>query len=134
MLPLDKFNEEVKAGFEKHGVKEENVLIALELDLNENGDFGNTWLAVDKEKMKLYAISITSDAETVGQALLDEELIAGEDSQYGLYVKTVNGLTLDYDKDGAYWAFYVNGEYATSGVDSTEIEDGQTYSFRAEKG
>ncbi len=67
MLPLDKFNDEVKAGFEKHGIKEENVLIALELDLNENGDFGNTWLAIDRENMKLYALSITSDADTVSR-------------------------------------------------------------------
>ncbi len=76
MLPLDKFNEEVKAGFAKHDVKEEDILIALELDLNEKGDFGNTWLAIDREHMKLYAISITSDADTVNrqkQQMLREE-------------------------------------------------------------
>lgn len=49
---------------------------------------------------------------TVGKALLDQGVIAGEDSSYGLYVKTVNGTTLDYDTDGMYWAFYINGEYA----------------------
>jgi len=67
MLPLDKFNEEVKAGFLKHGVKEEDVLIALELDLNEKGDFGTTWLAIDHGNMKLHALSITSDQETVNR-------------------------------------------------------------------
>lgn len=75
---------------------------------------------------------ISTDKTTVGEALLDEELIAGEDSQYGLYVKTVNGITLDYDTDGKYWAFYVNGEYGMTGVDATEIVDGATYSFKAE--
>lgn len=79
------------------------------------------------------SFEITTEAATVGEALLEEELIAGEDSQYGLYVKTVNGITLDYNKDGAYWSFYVGEEYAMSGADTTEIEDGQTYSFRAEK-
>lgn len=76
--------------------------------------------------------TITTDKTTVGEALLDEGLIAGEDSEYGLYVKTVNGTTLDYDTDGKYWAFYVDGEYALSGVDSTEIKSGSTYTFKAE--
>ena len=35
-------------------------------------------------------------------------------------------------KDGKYWAFYVNGEYAVSGVDTTEITEGGLYEFRAE--
>ena len=69
----------------------------------------------------------------MGEALLDQELIAGEDSDYGLYVKTVNGITADYDTDGSYWAFYVNGEYVSSGVDSTPVADGDTYSFKVEK-
>ena len=75
---------------------------------------------------------IKTDKETVGEALLELELIAGDDSEYGLYVKTVNGLTLDYDKDGKYWAFYENGAYASAGVDSTNITEGAVYAFKAE--
>ena len=75
---------------------------------------------------------IKTDKAIVGEALLDVELIAGEDSEYGLYVKTVDGTTLDYNKDGKYWAFYVNGQYATAGVDSTQITAGETYMFKAE--
>ena len=60
-------------------------------------------------------------------------LISGEESEFGLYVKTVSGVTVDYDKDGAYWAFYVDGDYATTGVDGTEITAGATYSFKVEK-
>ena len=76
---------------------------------------------------------VNTDTDTVGEALLDVGLIAGEDGAYGLYVKTVNGETLDYDKDGMYWAFYQDGAYAQKGVDQTEIVDGATYSFKAEK-
>lgn len=76
---------------------------------------------------------IHTDKETVGDALLELDLIAGEDSEYGLYVKTVNGITADYDKDQTYWAFYVNGEYAQTGVDSTNVTAGDTYSFKVEK-
>ena len=76
---------------------------------------------------------IHTDKEVVGDALLDLELIAGEDGDFGLYVKTVNGITADYDVDQTYWAFYVDGEYAMSGVDATEIEDGVSYAFKVEK-
>ena len=77
--------------------------------------------------------TINTDKKTVGEALLEKNLIAGDDSEYGLYVKTVNGVTLDYDKDGMYWAFYENGQYASKGVDSTEVTAGAEYAFKAEK-
>ena len=78
-----------------------------------------------------YAITFTihTNATTVGEALLALGLIAGEESQYGLYVKTVNGMLADYDVDQTYWSFYENGEYAMSGVDITNITEGYTYSF-----
>ena len=78
--------------------------------------------------------TVKTDSTVVGEALQDAGLIAGEESEYGLYVKTVAGQTLDYDADGMYWAFYVNGEYAASGVDTTNIDAGSTYEFRAESG
>ena len=77
--------------------------------------------------------AVHTDAETVGEALVSLELIAGDESQYGLYVKTVGKETLDYDADGSFWAFYENGEFASSGVDSTQITDGATYAFVATK-
>ncbi len=76
---------------------------------------------------------IKTDAKTVGEALLALDLISGEDGQYGLYVKTVNGIVADYDADSTYWAFYINGEYAMTGVDTTDIEAGATYMFAKSK-
>lgn len=76
--------------------------------------------------------TVETDKKTVGEALIDEGLIAGEDGPYGLYVKTVDGKTLDYDKDGKYWAFYVNGELSATGVDMTDVTEGAAYSFKAE--
>ncbi|MBQ2119193.1 MAG: DUF4430 domain-containing protein, partial [Clostridia bacterium] len=55
-------------------------------------------------------------------------------SAYGLYVKKVNGITADYDTDKAYWAFYLNGEYASTGVDSTDIDENVKYSLVYTKG
>ena len=77
--------------------------------------------------------AIHTDAETVGEALVALKLISGDDSQYGLYVKTVADETLDYEADGAYWAFYEGTTYATSGVDATAITDGASYAFVATK-
>lgn len=74
------------------------------------------------------------DAEkTVGEALVNDDLISGENGQYGLMVDTVNGQKYDYNEDGVYWAFYINGEYAMTGVDMTPIKDGEFYSFVATK-
>lgn len=71
--------------------------------------------------------------KTVGEALINEKLISGEEGQYGLMVDTVNGQKYDYNEDGAYWAFHINGEYAMTGVDMTPINDGEVYSFVATK-
>ena len=76
---------------------------------------------------------VSTDKETVGDALLELNLIEGEEGDYGLYVKTVNGITADYDTDHTYWAFYVNGEYSNTGVDSTPVNEGDTYEFKVEK-
>ncbi len=76
---------------------------------------------------------VRTDRETVGEALLDTGILAGEAGDFGLYVKSVNGITADYEVNGTYWAFYINGEYAMSGVDTTDVEAGVTYSMKVEK-
>lgn len=78
-----------------------------------------------------YSVTFTihTDADIVGDALIAHGLIAGDDSQYGLYVKTVNGMLSDWDIDQTYWAFYINGGYGMSGVDTTPIAEGEVYSF-----
>ena len=91
-----------------------------------------TFEVVDKDG-NTETFNITTDKTTVGEALLEGGLIAGENGQYGLYVTEVNGIVADYNVDGTYWAFYVDGAYASSGVDTTDIVDGSTYSFKVEK-
>lgn len=74
--------------------------------------------------------AISTDEEILGDALLAEGLISGEDG----YIKVVDGERADYDTDGAYWAFYIGEEYAMTGVDATELTDGGVYSFVYTKG
>ena len=76
--------------------------------------------------------TLHTDKETLADALLEHELISGEDSQYGLYVKVVNGVTADYSVDGSWWGVYKNGE-VTMGVSSTVIADGEHYELVYEK-
>ena len=82
---------------------------------------------------KTITATIHTDAETVGEALSNLEIVQGEDSEFGLYIKTVNGITADYDVDQTYWAFYIDGEYAMAGVDYTAPEAGKTYAFKVEQ-
>lgn len=82
---------------------------------------------------KAINFTVHTDKETVGEALLELGIIAGDTTEYGLYVKSVNGETADYDTDGAYWAFYIGDQYAPVGVDMASIEEGTTYGFVVEK-
>lgn len=92
-----------------------------------------TFTVVDVEGTET-VYEIHTDETLVGDALLALELLEGEEGPYGLYVKTVNGITLDFEADGMYWGFYIDGEYAMTGVDTTEITAGATYTFQADKG
>lgn len=97
------------------------------------GETAFTFVVGDKEG-KEYYYSIETDKKTVGEALVELGLIDGEEGPYGLYVKTVKDITLDYDTDGMYWAFYIGEEMAATGADMTDITDGATYRFVATKG
>ena len=74
--------------------------------------------------------AIHSDAETVGAALSGLELIEGENGMY----TTVCGKTLDWDADHMYWAFYIEGEYASTGLDDTPITQEAHYALTATEG
>lgn len=90
-------------------------------------------LTVADQDGKEATCTVKTDKTILGEALQDLGILEGEEGPYGLYVKTVNGITADYDLDGVYWAFYIDGEYAMTGADVTEIVDGATYTFKVEK-
>ncbi len=119
------------------------LIVAMAFSFSACGNDGNTNDDAKVEKSFVFKVvdldgseksfDIKTEAKTVGEALLAEKLISGEVGQYGLMVDTVNGIKYEYNADGAYWAFHINGEYAMSGVDTTDIVDGTTYSFVATK-
>lgn len=87
---------------------------------------------VDKEGNEI-SITVNTDKETVGEALLELGIVEGEDGDYGLYMTHVNGIPAIFEEDGTYWAFYINGEYAMTGVEMTPIADGESYMLKVEK-
>lgn len=68
-----------------------------------------------------------TDAEYLGEVILNEDLVVGEMGDYGLYISVVDGETADYSIDGSYWALYEGDEYAMQGADQTVIEDGDLF-------
>ena len=106
--------------------------VSIETQVLGEGETKFTVMVVDKEGTET-SFEIHTDKEMVGEALQECGLLEGEEGPYGLYVKTVNGITADYDVDQTYWAFYINGEYAMTGVDVTEITEGDAYSLKVEK-
>lgn len=74
---------------------------------------------------------LQTDAEYLRQAMEEAEGLefTGSESEYGMMVETVNGELADYNVDGAYWAFFVNGDYCNYGIDTQPVEDGDAFSI-----
>lgn len=53
MLPVNFMSEKEAEIFKSHGVPAENILAAIRFDLDTNGNFGITWLAIDKKRKRL---------------------------------------------------------------------------------
>lgn len=72
---------------------------------------------------------LKTDAEYLRQAMEEAEglIFSGTESEYGMMVDTVNGDLADYNADGAYWGFFVNGEYCNYGIDTQPVEDGDVF-------
>lgn len=104
---------------------------ATDAELQELGEGSSLfYLEVGFADGSTASYAIHSDAETVGAALTDLELIEGENGMY----TTVCGKTLDWDADHMYWAFYIEGEYASTGLDDTPITQEAHYALTATEG
>ncbi len=108
----------------------------------ENADYltdtefgeGSKTISVEvKAEDKSVLFTIHTDKKTVGEALLEHKLIDGDEGDFGLYVKQVNGIIADFDEDQTYWAFYIDGELALTGVDMTDIDESATYRLERTK-
>ena len=84
---------------------EDNVVILEDGKTYGEGATSFTFVVTDKDKNTV-TVTVNTDEQTVGAALVALNLVSGSTSEYGLMVDTVNGITLDYNKDGMYWSFH----------------------------
>jgi hypothetical protein len=76
MLPLDRLSKEAELGLEAHGIKADDIQLALQLDMDVDGRFGETWLCIDGDK-RLHIMSATgsdTDSPRVTSTLVDQNL------------------------------------------------------------
>ena len=89
----------------------------------------NITITVIDSTQKETVYELKTDAEFLSQAMKDAEGLefGADEGPYGLSVHTVNGERADYNLDGAYWGFNVNGTYCNYGVDSQPVMDGDAF-------
>ncbi len=70
-----------------------------------------------------------TDGEKLSNALAEAGVISQDEADAG-FVTTVNGVTADYNADGAWWCLTdATGEMTTVGVADIELHDGDSYAF-----
>ena len=70
---------------------------------------------------------LTTQQTYLANALFDASLLTEEEGlETGMYT-IVDGEEASWEKAQAYWGFFVNGDYAIEGMNTTEIEDGAVY-------
>ena len=112
------------------------ALVALVLVV---GVFAGVWLAARPQStagMKNITVCIvhsdktekvltySTDKEFLGELLLEEGLIEGEN---GYYTVVDGEEALWNETTQAYWGLLINGEYAMQGMDTTPLVDGDVY-------
>ena len=71
-------------------------------------------------------VELDTDEEYLGPALQSEGLIDGTQSEFGLYITTVDGYTAD-ESAQEWWCLTKGGQSVNTGVDSTPIADGDAF-------
>lgn len=67
-----------------------------------------------------------TDAEYLRGALEEINLVGGYESEYGLYIQTVDGEKAD-EKNQEWWCITKSGEMTMYGIDEQPIADGEEY-------
>ena len=91
----------------------------------EHGDKVISVTIVNADKtQKLFKIS--TDAENLGDALLQRNLVTEEEHKTGYYTY-INGVRADYTLDKAWWCFTKGGEEVMKGANDLAIADGDCF-------
>lgn len=74
-----------------------------------------------------------TDAEYLGEVVVEEGLVKNDQAEFGLYVQTVDGETADGNKQ-QWWCLTKDGEMLMTGADTTPIQDGDEFEFTLTEG
>lgn len=88
-------------------------------------------IEVISQTQETVTYSLHTDAEYLRQAMEETEglTFSGTEGSFGLMIDTVNGVRADYRLDHAYWSILVNGEYASYGIDTQPVADGDAFTI-----
>ena len=73
------------------------------------------------------AFEVETDALYLGEVLISEGIVEGEEGPYGLMISAVDGEVADWNVDQSYWAIFIGEEYATTGADQIPIHGGDSF-------
>ena len=94
---------------------------------------GATTITVDVVyKEHTVKFTVKTDKTNLADALLENNIIEGESSQHGIFIKKTNGIEVS-DLTRTYWAIYIGDTFAPTGADDITIENGASYRFVYEK-
>ena len=120
-------------------MKNKKLILALVALIVVVGVFAGVWLATrpqSTEGSKNITVQIvhsdktekvltfSTDKEFLGELLLEEGLIEGEN---GYYTVVDGEEALWNETTQAYWSLLINDQYAIQGMDTTPIVDGDVY-------
>ena len=71
----------------------------------------------------------TTDAEYLGQVLVDENIVVGSYGEFGLYFDTADGEKADWNVDNGWWQVFIGEEAAMVGSDQIPLTDDGAYSL-----
>lgn len=107
------------------------LMVVLYINFREKPVQGSKEITIEvvSKEQESTMYELKTDAEFLRQAIEETDglKVEGEESEFGLMVDTVNGEKADYNTDGAYWSFYVNGEYCNYGIDTQPVLDGDAF-------
>ena len=111
------------------------AMVAAWLYFGPNGVAGKKTITVEVTHLDgtTNTFEVKTDEEFLGPALENIKLISGSDSEYGLFIDTVDGEYADPEKS-EWWVFTVNGEMGNYGADQQPIADKDVYAFSVYEG
>lgn len=100
------------------------LLAVGKLDFKD-GDKDITVTVVYEDKSEK-EFEISTDAENLGDALLEEKLVTEEEHKAGFY-NYIDGVRAEYNQDKAWWCITKDGEMTTVGANELPIADGDSF-------